>query len=79
MQRERGALGIHELRDPAAGHLHRAVHDLPALLRRAPDREVIRHFTAVIDYPDFRSPIVTHLVEPVWKAMLKILRVLVRW
>jgi GT2 family glycosyltransferase len=48
-------------------------------LRRVPDRELLRHFTAVIDYPDFRSPIVTKLVEPVWKAMLAVVRVLVRW
>jgi hypothetical protein len=50
-----------------------------ARLRRVPDRELLRHFTAVIDYPDFRSPIVTRLVEPVWKVLLAILRALVRW
>ena len=44
-----------------------------------PDRELLRHFTAVIDYPDFRSPIVTKVIEPVWKVMLAILRRLVRW
>ena len=30
-----------------------------ARLRRVPDRELLRHFTAVIDYPDFRGPVVT--------------------
>jgi GT2 family glycosyltransferase len=50
-----------------------------AKTRRVPDRELLRHFVAVIDYPDFRNPIVTHLVEPVWKAMLAVVRALVRW
>jgi hypothetical protein len=50
-----------------------------ARLRRVPDRELLRHFTAVIDYPDFRSPAVTRLVEPVWKLLLAALRKLVRW
>jgi GT2 family glycosyltransferase len=50
-----------------------------ARLRRVPDRELLRHFTAVIDYPDFRSPVVTRLVEPVWKVALALLRKLVRW
>jgi GT2 family glycosyltransferase len=50
-----------------------------ARIRRVPDRELLRHFTAVVDYPDFRSPLVTWLVEPVWKVMLAILRLLVRW
>jgi GT2 family glycosyltransferase len=50
-----------------------------AEIRRVPDRELLRHFTAVIDYPDFRSPIVTKVIEPVWKVMLAILRRLVRW
>jgi len=48
-------------------------------LRRVSDRELLRHFTAVIDYPDFRSPIVTKVVEPAWKAMLAVLRAIVRW
>ena len=56
-------------------HAHRAV----ARLRRVPDRELLRHFTAVIDYPDFRNPLVTKLVEPVWQAGLALVRVLVRW
>jgi GT2 family glycosyltransferase len=50
-----------------------------AKLRRVPDRELLRHFTAVIDFPDFRSPIVTKVVEPVWKAMLAVVRAIVRW
>jgi N-acetylglucosaminyl-diphospho-decaprenol L-rhamnosyltransferase len=50
-----------------------------ARLRRVPDRELLRHFTAVIDHPDFRSPLVTKLVEPVWRLMLAVLRRLVRW
>jgi GT2 family glycosyltransferase len=50
-----------------------------AKTRRAPDRELLRHFVAVIDYPDFRSPIVTKVVEPVWKATLAAVRTLVRW
>jgi hypothetical protein len=50
---------------------------LPSRSRKDPagaDRELLRHFVAVIDYPDFRNPIVTHLVEPVWKAMLAVAR-----
>jgi GT2 family glycosyltransferase len=50
-----------------------------AAIRRVPDREILRHFAAVIDYPGFRGPIVTHVVEPVWKLLLAILRVVVRW
>ena len=50
-----------------------------AALRRVPDRALLRHFTAVIDYPDLRSPIVTWLVEPVWRVMLAVVRTLVRW
>jgi GT2 family glycosyltransferase len=50
-----------------------------ARIRRVTDRELLRHFTAVIDFPDFRGPIVTKVIEPVWKVMLAILRVLVRW
>ncbi len=48
-------------------------------IRRAPDRELLRHFTAVIDYPDFRSPIVAKVIEPMWKAMLAVVRAVVRW
>ncbi len=50
-----------------------------ARTRRASDRELLRHFVAVIDYPDFRNPVVTNVVEPVWKAMLAVLRAIVRW
>lgn len=50
-----------------------------ARLRRVPDRDLLAHFTAVIDYPDFRSPLLTKLVEPVWKITLALVRVLVRW
>jgi GT2 family glycosyltransferase len=50
-----------------------------ARIRRVPDRELLRHFTAVIDYPDFKSPLVTKLVEPVWKATLAVVRRLVFW
>jgi len=48
-------------------------------LRRVPDRELLRHFTAVIDYPDFRRPIIEKVIEPVWKVMLAATRALVRW
>jgi GT2 family glycosyltransferase len=48
-------------------------------IRRVSDREILRHFTAVIDFPDFRSPVITKVIEPVWKAMLAVLRALVRW
>jgi len=50
-----------------------------AAIRRVPDRELLRHFTAVIDFPDFRNPAVTKIVEPVWKLMLAIVRSVVRW
>jgi GT2 family glycosyltransferase len=64
---------------PAAWrYLWRGRRDI-ARIRRVPDRELLRHFTAVIDFPDFRSPIVTKVVEPVWKAMLVLLRAIVRW
>jgi GT2 family glycosyltransferase len=66
------------LRPSAWAYLWRG-HRAVARLRRLPDRELLRHFTAVIDYPDFKSPIVTKLVEPVWKLMLALARALVRW
>lgn len=50
-----------------------------ARLRRVPDRELLHRFTAVIDYPDFRNPAVTYLVEPVWKLVLAMLRASVKW
>jgi len=66
------------LRPSAWGYLGRGRRAI-ARIRRVPDRELLRHFTAVIDYPDFRGPLVTKLVEPVWKVMLAILRAIVRW
>jgi GT2 family glycosyltransferase len=48
-------------------------------IRKVPDRELLRHFTAVIDFPDFRSPVITKVIEPVWKATLAVLRAIVRW
>ncbi len=66
------------LRPSSWRYLWRGRHDI-ARLRRVPDREILRHFTAVIDFPDFRSPVITKVIEPVWKAMLAILRALVRW
>jgi GT2 family glycosyltransferase len=50
-----------------------------AQIRRVADRELLRHFTAVIDYPGFRTPAVTRFIEPIWAAMLAVLRRLVRW
>lgn len=50
-----------------------------ARIRKISDREILRHFTAVIDFPDFRSPVITKVIEPVWKAMLAVLRMIVRW
>ena len=50
-----------------------------AALRRVPDRVLLRHFTAIIDYPDFRNPVVTKLIEPAWRAMLAIARAFIRW
>ena len=66
------------LRPSSWRYLWRGRRDI-ARIRKVPDREILRHFTAVIDFPDFRSPIVTKIVEPVWQATLAILRVLVRW
>ena len=66
------------LRPSAWRYLWRGRRDV-ARIRKVSDREILRHFTAVIDFPDFRSPLLTHVVEPVWKATLAVLRVLVRW
>ncbi len=65
-------------RPSAWRYLWRGRRDI-ARIRRVPDRELLRHFTAVIDYPDFRRPVVTRVVEPVWKAMFALVRALVRW
>jgi hypothetical protein len=66
------------LRPSAWRYLWRGRRDI-ARIRRVPDRELLRHFTAVIDFPDFRSPVITKVIEPVWKAMLAVLRTIVRW
>jgi hypothetical protein len=66
------------LRPSAWSYLLRS-HREVAKLRRVPDSELLRHFTAVIDFPDFRNPIVTKVVEPVWSAMLAVVRWVVRW
>jgi GT2 family glycosyltransferase len=66
------------LRPSSWTYLVRSHRDV-AKLRRVPDRDVLKHFTAVIDFPDFRNPIVTKVVEPVWKAMLAVVRAVVRW
>lgn len=66
------------LRPSAWTYLIRARHAV-GRLRRVPDRALLQRFTAIIDYPDFRSPVVTKLIEPVWRVVLRLLRVLVRW
>lgn len=66
------------LRPAAWAHLWRGRRAI-ARLRRVPDRELLRHFTAVIDYPEFRGPLVTRLVEPVWRLLFAALRKLVCW
>jgi GT2 family glycosyltransferase len=66
------------LRPSAWRYLWHGRRDI-ARIRRVPDRELLRHFSAVIDFPDFRSPVITKVIEPVWKAMLAVLRAIVRW
>jgi N-acetylglucosaminyl-diphospho-decaprenol L-rhamnosyltransferase len=66
------------LRPSAWRYLWRGRHAVAAI-RRVPDRELLRHFTAVIDFPDLRSPLVTKVIEPVWKVLLAVLRFVVRW
>jgi GT2 family glycosyltransferase len=50
-----------------------------ARTRRVPDREILTHFTAVIAHPDFASPLVQRLVEPVWRASFALLKAIVVW
>jgi GT2 family glycosyltransferase len=64
---------------PSAWRYLVRAHRSTGKLRRVPDRDLLRHFTAIIDYPDFRSPIVTTLIEPIWRALLTVVRALVRW
>ncbi|HEX7505583.1 MAG TPA: glycosyltransferase family 2 protein [Polyangia bacterium] len=66
------------LRPSSWRYLWRGRRDI-ARIRKVPDREILSHFTAVIDFPDFRSPIITKVIEPVWKVMLAVLRTIVRW
>ncbi len=47
--------------------------------RRVPDCEILRHFTAVIAHPDFQTPLITKLAEPVWKVSFAVLKAIVRW
>jgi GT2 family glycosyltransferase len=46
---------------------------------RVPDRHVLPHFTAVIAYPGFQTPLVATLLEPVSKALFVALKAAVRW
>jgi hypothetical protein len=66
------------LRPSSWRYLWRGRRDI-GRIRKVPDRELLRHFTAVIDYPDFRNPVITKVIEPVWKATLAVLRAIVRW
>jgi hypothetical protein len=66
------------LRPSAWRYLWRGRRNI-ARIRRIPDRELLRHFSAVIDFPDFRSPVIAKVIEPIWKAMLAVLRTIVRW
>ena len=66
------------LRPSAWRYLWRGRRDI-ARIRRIPDRELLRHFSAVIDFPDFRSRVIAKVIEPIWKAMLAVLRTIVRW
>jgi len=50
-----------------------------ARTRRVSDREFLDHATAVITHPDFASPVVAALVEPVWRAGFALLKAVVRW
>ena len=66
------------LRPSAWAYLLKA-HGSVARLRRVPDRVLLARFTAAIDHPDFRNPVVTKLIEPAWRILLRLLRVIVRW
>lgn len=48
-------------------------------IRQVTDRQILTLYSATIDHPDFRNPLVTYLVEPVWKAYLTLLRKVIRW
>jgi GT2 family glycosyltransferase len=54
---------------------HRAL----ARSRRVPDREILAHATAVIAHPDFASPVIRTLVDPVWRAAFALLKAIVVW
>jgi hypothetical protein len=47
--------------------------------RRVPDREILAHATAVIRHPDFASPVVRSVIEPVWRAAFALLKAVVVW
>jgi GT2 family glycosyltransferase len=66
------------LRPAAWAYLARARREV-ARQRRVSDREILRHFTPVIDYPDFQSPLQRKVIEPAWKACFAALKALVRW
>jgi GT2 family glycosyltransferase len=48
-------------------------------IRQVTDRQILALYSATIDHPDFRNPLVTLLVEPVWKAYLALLRIVIWW
>ncbi|MGD0835666.1 MAG: glycosyltransferase family 2 protein [Polyangia bacterium] len=66
------------MRPAAWAHVRRGRRAV-AQLRKVPDRDLLQSFTATIDFPEFRGALVTGVVEPLWKLMLAILRMLVRW
>jgi GT2 family glycosyltransferase len=62
----------------AWGYLHHGRRDIQQT-RQVTDQQILSLYSATIDHPDFRNPLVTILVEPVWKIYLALLRKVVWW
>ena len=66
------------LRPSSWTYLMRGRRDI-ARLRTVSDRHILGLYSAVIDHPDFKNPVVRLGIEPIWKGLLAILRLVVRW
>jgi GT2 family glycosyltransferase len=56
-----------------------SAHRQLARQRRVSDREILRFFTDVIDYPDFQNALVRTFIEPIWKSGFALLKIVTRW
>ena len=50
-----------------------------ARIRRIPDKMILKHFTPVIAYQEFEDPFTTAVVNPAWRLLFRMLKIVVFW